>query len=277
MGKKSKTTSWRDFSIAAYAAPTDAKIYGIYDVDVSNIMEYIQKRRVEGVRLTITHFLTAAVARSMYEDVPDINCYVRRGKIVYRQNADVCISVSIEGGKGMSAAVVKKAQELSASQIAEFLTSAAERKRRGEEAGAFAAKDVIARIPWPFRRPLFRLVKWWIFDLGFTFPFLKIPPDPFGSVMITNIGTHYLAYGMVALFPIGKLPGVVTMGRITEKPVVIDGEIKIRPMLPLTGTFDHRIVDGAQIGVITRRVMERLQDPEALDQPYHPPPNPFFS
>jgi hypothetical protein len=55
--------------------------------------------------------------------------------------------------------------------------------------------------------------------------------------MITNIGTFGLSYGMVALFPIGKIPAVITMGKIEENPVVIDGEIKIRKMLPLDRHF----------------------------------------
>jgi len=85
--------------------------------------------------------------------------------------------------------------------------------------------------------------------------------------MVTNIGSFGLSYGMVALFPIGKIPAVVTMGKIEEKAVVIDGEIKIRKMLPLTGTFDHRIVDGAQAGVLTMGVVNRLKDPKKLDSP----------
>ena len=272
-----QTTSWRDLAIAVYKAPSDSRIYGIYDVDVTNVMEYIARKRDTGVHLTITHFMTAALARTLYEDLPDINCYVQRGRLRFREDANVFLAVSIEGGKGMTGMVVPKTQTLSASQIAEYVQTHAARKRAGDESGPFAAKGILAKIPWPFRRPLFLLIKWWIFEMGLPFPFLKISPDPFGSIMITNIGGYGLAYGMVALFPIGKLPAVATMGAVTEKAVVIDGEIKIRKMLPLTGTFDHRIVDGAQAGALSRGVETRLAHPELLDQPNPPSTDPTAS
>jgi pyruvate dehydrogenase E2 component (dihydrolipoamide acetyltransferase) len=57
------------------------------------------------------------------------------------------------------------------------------------------------------------------------------------------------------------------MGKIKEKPVVVDGEITIRPMLPLSGTFDHRIVEGDKIGLLKDGAEKRLLHPELLDKP----------
>ena len=56
------------------------------------------------------------------------------------------------------------------------------------------------------------------------------------------------------------------LGKIEEKPVVRDGEIVIRTILPLTGTFDHRIVDGAQIGKLARGIKRNFRKPEWLDE-----------
>ena len=260
------TTAWRKLAIAVYKQPVDSRIYGIFDADVTDIVDYIEKEREKGRRLTITHFVTAAVARALYEDVPDINCFVRRGHVVFRDDADVFVTVNIEG-KDMTGLIVRKAQDLSVGEISEIVRKKAEKKRSGEENGAFASKGILSKIPWPFRRMLFVLIKFWIFDLGFAFPFLKIPADPFGSIMVTNIGSFGLSYGMVALFPIGKIPAVITMGEIVEKPVVINGEITIRKMLPLTGTFDHRIVDGAQAGALNQGLIRWLKNPKKLDSP----------
>ncbi len=243
---------------------------GYFDIDVNDVVEYIARKRAEGVRLTITHFTAAAVSRALYEDIPDINCYVKRGKIVYREDANVCVSISVEGGKGMSAYVIPKTQELSATQISKLIREKAAEKRAGKESGGFGAKDTIGRIPWPLRRPVFRLIKWILFELGLPIPFLKLPKDPFGSTMLTNIGVFGLEYGSVALFPIGKLPFVITMGALKQKPTVRDGEIVIRWFLPVSGTFDHRIVDGAQIGELANGVVKHLSDPEALDRPNPP-------
>jgi len=65
----------------------------------------------------------------------------------------------------------------------------------------------------------------------------------------------------VLIFPIACTPG-----KIEEKPVVRDGEIVVRTILPLTGTFDHRIVDGAQIGKLARGIKRNFRKPEWLDE-----------
>ena len=71
--------------------------------------------------------------------------------------------------------------------------------------------------------------------------------------------------GMTALMPAAKVPCVVVLGKIEEKPVVRRGEIVVRTILPLTGTFDHRIVDGMQIGKLARGLKRAFRKPEWLD------------
>jgi pyruvate dehydrogenase E2 component (dihydrolipoamide acetyltransferase) len=61
------------------------------------------------------------------------------------------------------------------------------------------------------------------------------------------------------------VPAVIVLGKIEEKPVVRKGEIVIRTILPLTGTFDHRIVDGAQIGKLARGIKRNFRKVEWLD------------
>ncbi len=67
---------------------------------------------------------------------------------------------------------------------------------------------------------------------------------------------------MAALFPMGRVPVVITMGKVEKKPVVVDEEVQIRSVLPLTATLDHRIVDGAQAGALARGLARRLRYPE---------------
>ena len=71
---------------------------------------------------------------------------------------------------------------------------------------------------------------------------------------------------MTALMPAAKVPAVIVLGKVEEKPVVRQGEIVIRTILPLTGTFDHRIVDGAQIGKLARGIKRNFRKVEWLDQ-----------
>ena len=79
---------------------------------------------------------------------------------------------------------------------------------------------------------------------------------------ITNIG----GYGGIFATPIINYPeaAILATGRIQEKPVVIDGEIKIRKVLPLSLTFDHRLMDGATVAKFLKTVSTHLEDPGLL-------------
>jgi pyruvate dehydrogenase E2 component (dihydrolipoamide acetyltransferase) len=80
-----------------------------------------------------------------------------------------------------------------------------------------------------------------------------------GTFTITNYG----AVGGTFAFPIIHHPEVAILGvgRILEKPVVRNGKIEVRKMLPLSVSFDHRVVDGAEATRFLNTVIELLQDP----------------
>lgn len=79
---------------------------------------------------------------------------------------------------------------------------------------------------------------------------------------ITNIGS----IGGIFSTPIINPPDVAILGvhRIRDMPVVIDGEIKIRKILPLVLSFDHRVLDGAQAARFMNTLIEHLKDPDLL-------------
>jgi pyruvate dehydrogenase E2 component (dihydrolipoamide acetyltransferase) len=80
-----------------------------------------------------------------------------------------------------------------------------------------------------------------------------------GTFTITNYGAFGGTYG----FPVIRYPeaAILGMGKFQEKPVVVDGQIKVRKMLPLSLSFDHRIADGAGAIRFLKRVIELLEDP----------------
>jgi pyruvate dehydrogenase E2 component (dihydrolipoamide acetyltransferase) len=102
--------------------------------------------------------------------------------------------------------------------------------------------------------------------MGIEIKALGLSAHSFGSFVVSDIGSFGLNTGMTALMPAAKVPCVVVLGKIEEKPVVRNGEIVIRTILPLTGTFDHRIVDGMQIGKLARSIKRNFRKPEWLDE-----------
>jgi 2-oxoglutarate dehydrogenase E2 component (dihydrolipoamide succinyltransferase) len=83
-----------------------------------------------------------------------------------------------------------------------------------------------------------------------------------GTFTISNGGV----YGSLMSAPILNPPqvGILGMHKIQERPMAIDGEIKVRPMMYLALSYDHRIVDGREAVSFLVRIKECIEDPERL-------------
>jgi len=83
-----------------------------------------------------------------------------------------------------------------------------------------------------------------------------------GTFTISNGGV----YGSMLSTPILNPPqsGVLGMHNIVERPTVVDGEIKIRPVMYLALSYDHRIIDGKESVSFLKTIKENLEDPRRL-------------
>jgi pyruvate dehydrogenase E2 component (dihydrolipoamide acetyltransferase) len=83
-----------------------------------------------------------------------------------------------------------------------------------------------------------------------------------GTFTITNLGMYHVD----SFIPIINPPeaAILAVGRTVDKPVVVDGQICIRPMGILTLTFDHRIVDGAGASEFLREISKIIANPSLL-------------
>ena len=83
-----------------------------------------------------------------------------------------------------------------------------------------------------------------------------------GTFTISNGGV----YGSMLSTPILNLPqsGVLGMHNIVDRPMVVDGEIKIRPIMYLALSYDHRIIDGKESVSFLKMIKENLEEPRRL-------------
>ena len=82
-----------------------------------------------------------------------------------------------------------------------------------------------------------------------------------GTFTITNG-----AYGSLLSTPILNMPqsGILGLHKIEQRPVVVDGQIAIRPMMYVALSYDHRIVDGREAVTFLKRVKELIENPERM-------------
>jgi 2-oxoglutarate dehydrogenase E2 component (dihydrolipoamide succinyltransferase) len=91
---------------------------------------------------------------------------------------------------------------------------------------------------------------------------LKLEELQGGTFTITNGGV----FGSLMSTPILNAPqvGILGMHKIEQRPVVVNGQIAIRPMMYVAVSYDHRIVDGREAVQFLVRVKELVEDPESL-------------
>ena len=206
---------------------TSAHVTSAIEVDMSKVVALRRKLKPEfersyGVNPTYLSFIARAVVETL-KDYPWINGEIRGDKIVTRNYVNLGFAVELADGKGLIVPVLKNAETLNLLGIAKGVTDIAQR-----------ARDK------------------------------KLVPDEVqgGTFTITNPG----GYGTFHGTPVISQPQAAILGTyaVVKRPWVVQDElgqdvIAIRPIMNLTLTYDHRLVDGALAGRFLRDMRTKLE------------------
>jgi pyruvate dehydrogenase E2 component (dihydrolipoamide acetyltransferase) len=264
MSNPDLNNDWRKVAAAIYRKPSDGKIFGSAELDVTDLEKFISKKRKEGLKITLTHIFTLIISRGIKNEIPELNCFVRRGNIIEREQVDAMVSVLLPDG-AMSSVRVEHADRMNLSECAEVLATGIKESRAGDESRSMKMKEVVSRIPWPFRSWLFDFVKFLTVKWGVSLPSLGLSSNNFGSFVLTNIGSVGLDTGFPALFPISNVSFVFVLGKVAKKPVVINDEVVIRRILTISSAMDHRLADAMHGGRLFRYIKMMIREPGQLE------------
>jgi len=89
--------------------------------------------------------------------------------------------------------------------------------------------------------------------------------------MITSIGMFGIPQGFAPLARFYGMPLLVLVGEIQDKPMAVDGQVVIRPVMSLTATIDHRYADGWHISQLIKPFKAYLGNPAAFEPDPAPP------
>jgi len=206
---------------------TSAHVTSAIEVDMSRVVaarEHLKKeyQAAYGVNPTYLAFISKAAVETLAE-WPWVNGEIHGDKIVTRTFVNLGIAVALEDGKGLIVPVIRNAQDLNLLGMARGIAELAEKARTK-----------------------------------------KLMPDDVqgGTFTITNPGGFGTFHGT----PIISQPqaGILGTYALVKRPWVVQDElgqdvIAIRPMMNITLTYDHRLVDGAYAGGFLRDLRGRLE------------------
>jgi 2-oxoglutarate dehydrogenase E2 component (dihydrolipoamide succinyltransferase) len=206
---------------------TAAHVSSAIEVDMSRVVEIRNKLKPEyqrsyGVNPTYLIFVARAAVETL-KDYPWVNGELRGDQIVTRNYVNLGFAVELQDGKGLIVPVVKHAEGLNLLGMARSVTDIAERARNKQ----------------------------------------LLPDDVQGGTFtITNPG----GYGTFHGTPVISQPQSAILGTyaVVKRPWVVQDElgkdvIAIRPIMNLTLTYDHRLVDGALAGRFLHDLREKLE------------------
>jgi pyruvate/2-oxoglutarate dehydrogenase complex dihydrolipoamide acyltransferase (E2) component len=239
----------------------DASIYGWLDIDATAMLAYVAEvRKATGVHVTVTHLVGKAIALA-FSEAPECNAYVSLGQLRRRSTVDVFFSVAVGDGKNLSGAKVERVDELTVPEIALSLTRTVERIRGRQDTDLQRSQSLLSSVPAPLLGAVMKVTAHAMYDLGIDLSWAGVPADPLGTVVVTNVGVLGVEQGFAPFMPQGRAAAMLTVGKIRDKVIAIDGQARVRPVLTLGGTFDHRVIDGFHLGRMTRTLHGILGDP----------------
>ncbi|MFH2009292.1 MAG: 2-oxo acid dehydrogenase subunit E2 [bacterium] len=271
--KKKDASLFRKIAIGTWRTAYDPSVYGSMELRMDRAMDYIDRfRQATGVHLTVTHMLARAVGEVLHQ-TPDANAILRFNRVYLRKQVGVFMQVVMmdEGSDkiDLSGVTVYDVPEKTLSEIASEVQEKVDKVRQHKDPALEKTRGMFRFIPYFMLNWFLRVISFLTYTLNLNLKFLGVPKDPFGSVMITNIGSLGLETAYVPLVPYSRVPILLATGEVRDTPVVEDGEIVIRKVMKVNATFDHRFIDGFHAAAMSRILKRWMEDP---DQHFGPIP-----
>ncbi len=235
------------------------------ELDPEPALQFLKSQtEVGGPKLTLTHY-TGWVIAKVFANNPEINCIYRLGKLYPRETSDVCFLVAAGAGKGgdedLSAHVVRQADKKSINEVARELQTQAEPIKQGADSRFNGIKQLLKFFPHFIRAPLVNFADFFMNTLNLWTPFLGIERDAFGSFMLTSVGSLGIEFAIPRIYPQSRNPLIVCLGRVSEQPVVKNGQVVVGKRLKMIFTADHRVIDGVHAAYLLSQIRELFENP----------------
>jgi pyruvate dehydrogenase E2 component (dihydrolipoamide acetyltransferase) len=263
---KRDLSSFRKIALGTWHDAKDPSVYGALVVEVDAVLAYIEAfRAATGKRLTLTHLMAKALAL-VYAEIPDANAMIRWGGIWMRKDVAVFFQVAMEdpvtGEIDLSGVTIRRPDQKSTLDIVGEFEAAAGKVRAGKDEEKESTRQTFKRLPGWLVGWVLDLTSLLIYGLNLDLRWAGLPRDPFGSAMVTNIGTLGLEEAYVPLVPYSRVPLLIALGAVKRELVPDDaGNPRVAHTLRLCATFDHRILDGAHAAKMAKVIRRAFADP----------------
>ncbi len=221
-----------------------ATVYFDSAVDAELLVDYVKQAR-EAFGCDMTHVTVAAAAVALAEN-PAMNKFVSGHRFYQRKGRWMTFSMKRKAMDEKAKIAVVKLEMLPGETLRDLCGRVNEQiahQRSGKRTRDDREYDLFGMVPRPALNLGVHLFKW--LDYHGILPASFIEGDGmYTSIFVANLGSLEMGAGYHHLYEWGNCPLFLMVGRIEERPVVRDGEVVIRKILPVRYTFEERVDDG---------------------------------
>ena len=226
------------------------QVHALVELDIAEASARIA---AEEQHVSWTGFVIASLARAVAQH-PEVNARKAGNRILTFDRVDLGVTAERhwEGRKVLDVITIRDADRTSCAEISRMLHEA----KYGRPGGGQQPRGLTAamvRLPGPLRRTAIRIAA--------RNPGVAASFGP--AVGVTSLGMF--SSGWAWAVPLAPLTVIATVGGVVDRAVVRDGAVVARPMMPLTLSFDHAVIDGAPAARFTGTFRSLVESAAAFD------------
>jgi pyruvate/2-oxoglutarate dehydrogenase complex dihydrolipoamide acyltransferase (E2) component len=270
-GKRVKLNGMSQILIDLKPRRCDSDVFINQKLDVTELVKYMEKKKKKNSDISYFHAFMTAIGKGYYNR-PKLNRFVAN-RHVYEHN-DIVISFVAKtsfNDKSEEIMIMTNFKENDnidtiSKQIKDNVDKIRNKKAaKVEKAGANSAIDILGKLPNIIRVPLVGLLKF--LDTKDLLPSsLKEDNLYYSSLIVSNLGAIDCGAIYHNITNFGTCSGLLTMGKIAEEEVIIDGKKQVRKLCEFGINLDERIADGYYFVKSMKLLQYILNNPKLLDE-----------
>ena len=276
-GRRVKTTGMQTIMGHLYPNRTDAEVYLHDDIDVTELLKFVERKNAEhpDYRTTLFHCVVAAIAK-MVKERPLMNRFVSGRRTYERYGISVAFVAKLAFDDHAEEALLffEPKDDDTVDSVSRMIVDRVKKVRaKGSQnkGGVDQLLDTFAKIPRPILMFVVKFIKW--LDFWGKNPKAVTEGDPhYATVFLSNLGSIKCPAVYHHLNNYGTNGIMVTVGKMHDKEVIMpDGSKELRTFVDIGATLDERIGDGFYFARSLKLVHYICAHPELLDQPIAEP------
>lgn len=245
----------------------DADVFINTPIDVTNLVNYIDKRKKNGEKITYFHAFLLALAKTVYNR-PKLNRYVKNRHMYEHTNVSISFvaKVEFEDDSEEVMLIIDVAKDDNINTISKKISEQINilRNKKFEKKGANGVLDTLGALPNILRVPIVGLLKW-TDDKGILPKSLQEDDIYFASAIVTDIGSLKSDSIYHNNTNFGSASSITSIGEIRDEVKVVNGKQKIYKAAKFGINFDERVTDGFYMIKAFKILEHIIENPELLE------------